>query len=128
MQSHRLGSPNSPFHILVTSYQLLVADEKSFRRVRWQYMVADEAQALKSSSSQRWKTLLGFRSRNRLLLTGTPIQNSMAELWALLHFIMPQLFDSHASFQEWFAQGIEGHVQVRGKKRIPSRLLYCCGL
>lgn len=66
----RLGQKGSPFHVLVTSYQLLVADEKHFRRVRWRYMVLDEAQALKSASSARWKTLLGFACRNRLLLTG----------------------------------------------------------
>ncbi|MCL8018286.1 SNF2-related protein, partial [Streptomyces sp. AS02] len=72
-----------------------MSDEKYFQRVKWQYMVLDEAQAIKSSSSNRWKTLLGFHCRNRLLLTGTPVQNSMQELWALLHFIMPSLFDSH---------------------------------
>lgn len=55
--------------------------------------------------SQRWKTLLSFNCRNRLLLTGTPIQNNMAELWALLHFIMPTLFDSHEQFNEWFSKG-----------------------
>ena len=53
--------------------------------------------------------LLQFNTRNRLLLTGTPIQNSMAELWALLHFIMPRLFDSHEQFQEWFSKDIEAH-------------------
>lgn len=67
----------------------------------------DEAQAIKNNNSQRWKTLLSFNSRNKLLLTGTPIQNSMAELWALLHFIMPKLFDSHEQFQEWFSKDIE---------------------
>lgn len=56
-------------------------------------------------SSIRWKTLLSFNCRNRLLLTGTPIQNNMAELWALLHFIMPTLFDSHEQFNEWFSKG-----------------------
>ena len=45
------------------------------------------------------------------MLTGTPIQNSMAELWALLHFIMPKLFDSHDQFQEWFSKDIEAHSQ-----------------
>lgn len=70
-------------------------------------MVNDEAQALKSSSSVRWNTLLKFKCRNRLLLTGTPIQNSMAELWSLLHFIMPSLFDSHSEFNEWFSKDIE---------------------
>ena len=58
-------------------------------------MILDEAQAIKNNLSRRWKILLQFNARNRLLLTGTPIQNSMAELWALLHFIMPKLFDSH---------------------------------
>nr|CAH7766295.1 unnamed protein product [Callosobruchus chinensis] len=59
----------------------------------------------------RWKTLLGFSCRNRLLLSGTPIQNSMAELWALLHFIMPTLFDSHEEFNEWFSKDIENHAE-----------------
>ncbi|CAN7013781.1 unnamed protein product [Brassica oleracea var. botrytis] len=102
------------FHILITSYQLLVTDEKYFRRVKWQYMVLDEAQAIKNSTSIRWKTLLSFNCRNRLLLTGTPIQNNMAELWALLHFIMPMLFDSHEQFNEWFSRGIENHAEHGG--------------
>ncbi|KAJ9565383.1 hypothetical protein OSB04_001349 [Centaurea solstitialis] len=110
----RLYRRDAGFHILVTSYQLLVSDEKYFRRVKWQYMVLDEAQAIKSSSSIRWKTLLSFNCRNRLLLTGTPIQNNMAELWALLHFIMPTLFDSHEQFNEWFSRGIENHAEHGG--------------
>jgi len=52
-------------------------DQQYFQRVKWQYMILDEAQNIKNSSSVRWKTLLGFHCRNRLLLTGTPIQNSM---------------------------------------------------
>ena len=105
---------HAPFHVLVTSYQLVVSDEKYFQRVKWQYMVLDEAQAIKSSSSNRWKTLLGFHCRNRLLLTGTPVQNSMQELWALLHFIMPSLFDSHDEFSEWFSKDIENHAENKG--------------
>ncbi|KAL1330464.1 hypothetical protein AAHE18_12G111300 [Arachis hypogaea] len=105
---------DAKFHIVITSYQLLVQDEKFFRRVKWQYMVLDEAQAIKNSTSIRWKTLLSFNCRNRLLLTGTPIQNNMAELWALLHFIMPTLFDSHEQFNEWFSKGIENHAEHGG--------------
>jgi len=52
-------------------------DQQYFQRVKWQYMVLDEAQNIKNAASVRWKTLLGFQCRNRLLLTGTPIQNSM---------------------------------------------------
>ncbi|RUP46236.1 SNF2 family N-terminal domain-containing protein [Jimgerdemannia flammicorona] len=110
----QLYGKEAPFHVLITSYQLVVTDEKYFQRVKWQYMVLDEAQAIKSSSSARWKTLLGFHCRNRLLLTGTPIQNSMQELWALLHFIMPTLFDSHEEFSEWFSKDIESHAENKG--------------
>ena len=68
------------FHVLITSYQLVVQDEKYLQRLKWQYIILDEAQAIKSSASLRWNTLLRFNCRNRLLLTGTPIQNSMAEV------------------------------------------------
>ncbi|ESO83010.1 hypothetical protein LOTGIDRAFT_236919 [Lottia gigantea] len=106
-----LHTAEASFHVVITSYQLVIQDVKYFQRIKWQYMVLDEAQALKSSSSVRWKILLGFNCRNRLLLTGTPIQNSMAELWALLHFIMPTMFDSHDEFNEWFSKDIESHIE-----------------
>lgn len=109
-KSLRYGK-DAPFHVLVTSYQLVVADAAYFQKMKWQYMILDEAQAIKSSLSTRWKSLLSFSCRNRLLLTGTPIQNSMQELWALLHFIMPSLFDSHDEFSDWFSKDIESHAQ-----------------
>lgn len=140
---------DAPFHVLITSYQLVgetaslssigtdgwpqvTQDQQYFQRVKWQYMILDEAQNIKNSSSIRWKTLLGFQCRNRLLLTGTPIQNSMQgkstnirpliiaeatlELWALLHFIMPSLFDSHDEFNEWFSKDIESAAENKGSK------------
>ncbi|CAH1792106.1 unnamed protein product [Owenia fusiformis] len=110
-QGENMHSKDAPFHIVITSYQLVIQDFKYFNRIKWQYMVLDEAQAIKSSASVRWKQLLGFSCRNRLLLTGTPIQNSMAELWALLHFIMPTMFDSHDEFNEWFSKDIENHAE-----------------
>ncbi|KAL7425097.1 putative DNA helicase ino80 [Cryptotrichosporon argae] len=113
---------DSPFHILVTSYQMAVVDEKYFQMMRWQYMILDEAQAIKSSSSARWKSLLSLHCRNRLLLTGTPIQNSMHELWALLHFIMPSLFDSHEEFSEWFSKDIENAAGGGSTQLQPEQL------
>ena len=93
----------------------MVTDFKYFNRIKWQYMVLDEAQAIKSSSSQRWKMLLEFKCRNRLLLSGTPIQNSMAELWSLLHFVMPTLFDSHEEFNDWFSKDIESSAENKSQ-------------
>ncbi|KAJ4367070.1 putative DNA helicase ino80 [Neocucurbitaria cava] len=114
-RKHVTYDEGSPFHVVVSSYQLVVQDAQYFQKMRWQYMILDEAQAIKSSQSSRWKSLLGFHSRNRLLLTGTPIQNNMQELWALLHFIMPSLFDSHDEFSEWFSKDIESHAQSNTK-------------
>ena len=114
-RKHHKYTKDSPFHVLITSYQLVVQDTQYFQKVKWQYMILDEAQAIKSSSSSRWKSLLGFNCRNRLLLTGTPIQNNMQELWALLHFIMPTLFDNHDEFSDWFSKDIENHAQSNSK-------------
>lgn len=114
-RKHITYTKDSEFHVLVTSYQLVVQDAQYFQKIRWQYMILDEAQAIKSSNSSRWKVLLGFHCRNRLLLTGTPIQNNMQELWALLHFIMPTLFDSHDEFSDWFSKDIESHAQSNTK-------------
>ena len=100
---------------LIFSAQLIVSDFKYFNRIKWQYMVLDEAQAIKSSASQRWKMLLEFKCRNRLLLSGTPIQNSMAELWSLLHFVMPTLFDSHDEFNDWFSKDIESSAEAKSQ-------------
>jgi DNA helicase INO80 len=114
-RKHITYTEDAPFHVLITSYQLVVSDVNYFQKMKWQYMILDEAQAIKSSQSSRWKSLLGFHCRNRLLLTGTPIQNNMQELWALLHFIMPSLFDSHDEFSEWFSKDIESHAQSNTK-------------
>ncbi|BES93040.1 DNA helicase [Nesidiocoris tenuis] len=106
-----IHTKEASFHVVITSYQLVISDIKYFNRIKWQYLILDEAQAIKSTTSMRWKMLLGFNCRNRLLLSGTPIQNSMAELWALLHFIMPSMFDSHDEFNEWFSKDIESHAE-----------------
>ncbi|KKA27975.1 hypothetical protein TD95_004416 [Thielaviopsis punctulata] len=114
-RKHSIYKKDAPFHVCITSYQMVVSDVAYFQKMRWQYMILDEAQAIKSSQSSRWKCLLSFHCRNRLLLTGTPIQNNMQELWALLHFIMPSLFDSHDEFSEWFSKDIESHATSNTK-------------
>jgi E1A-binding protein p400 len=65
-------------------------------------MILDEAQNIKNFRSQRWQTLLRFNTRRRLLLTGTPLQNDVMELWSLMHFLMPNIFNSMQDFKEWF--------------------------
>lgn len=101
-------------HIVVTSYQLAVQDSFAFKRKRWYYLILDEAHNIKNFQSQRWQTLINFNSQRRLLLTGTPLQNNLMELWSLLHFLMPHIFRDRKEFSYWFSnpmdQIIEGNV------------------
>ncbi|XP_065935140.1 helicase domino isoform X5 [Magallana gigas] len=99
------------FHICITSYKLVIQDHQSFRRKKWKYFILDEAQNIKNFKSQRWQTLLNFQSQRRLLLTGTPLQNSLMELWSLMHFLMPHVFQSHKEFKEWFANPLTGMIE-----------------
>ncbi|XP_033101073.1 helicase domino-like [Anneissia japonica] len=99
------------FHVCVTSYKLVIQDHQAFRRKKWKYLVLDEAQNIKNFKSQRWQTLLNFNSQRRLLLTGTPLQNSLMELWSLMHFLMPHVFQSHREFKEWFSNPVTGMIE-----------------
>ncbi|OUC46276.1 protein, SNF2 family [Trichinella nativa] len=109
--------PNA-FHVCITSYKLVIRDYSTFRRKAWQYMILDEvkfissaAQHIKNYKSERWQMLLHFRARRRLLLTGTPLQNSVMELWSLMHFLMPDIFCSDKDFREWFSNPLTGMVE-----------------
>ncbi|KAJ2114273.1 swr1 complex component [Coemansia sp. RSA 922] len=125
------SKPNA-LHVCVTSYQLAIQDATVFRRKPWYYMILDEAQAIKNFRSQRWQTLLGVKSACRLLLTGTPLQNSLIELWSLMYFLMPQEFSAGDGdenealgfagldrFREWFSQPLEKLLAVRPEIAAP---------
>ncbi|GKZ00379.1 hypothetical protein MPSEU_000990900 [Mayamaea pseudoterrestris] len=103
------------FHVVLTSYQLAVQDAFAFKRKKWYYLVLDEAQNIKNFQSQRWQTLINFNTQRRLLLTGTPLQNNLLELWSLLHFLMPYVFRSRKEFSYWFANPMTGIVEGRSQ-------------
>uniref|UniRef100_H2YBN3 Uncharacterized protein n=1 Tax=Ciona savignyi TaxID=51511 RepID=H2YBN3_CIOSA len=102
---------SNAFHVCITSYKLVLQDHTSFRRKKWRYLILDEAQNIKNFKSQRWQTLLNFNSQRRLLLTGTPLQNNLMELWSLMHFLMPHVFQSHREFKEWFSNPMTGMIE-----------------
>jgi SNF2 family DNA or RNA helicase len=92
------------FNVCITSYTLASKDSHIFKRKAWYYMILDEAHMIKNFKSQRWNILLMFRSYRRLLLTGTPLQNNLTELWALLQFLMSGAnFANLKEFGEWFS-------------------------
>ncbi|KAK5322880.1 swr1 complex component [Exophiala xenobiotica] len=94
------------FNVVITSYQLVLQDAVSFKRRRWHYMILDEAHNIKNFRSERWQTMMTFNTRARLLLTGTPLQNNLTELWSLLFFLhygqeQEGEDDAFAGLQEW---------------------------
>ncbi|KAL2610518.1 hypothetical protein R1flu_029091 [Riccia fluitans] len=91
------------FNVLITHYDLIMRDKAFLRKIHWHYMIVDEGHRLKNHDCILSRTLVtGYHIRRRLLLTGTPIQNSLSELWSLLNFLLPAIFNSSQNFEEWF--------------------------
>ncbi|KAG6816590.1 hypothetical protein H0H87_004816 [Tephrocybe sp. NHM501043] len=101
------------FNVCITSYTLASRDAHIFKRKAWYYLILDEAHMIKNFKSQRWNILLMFRSFRRLLLTGTPLQNNLTELWALLQFLMSgSNFATLKDFGEWFSNPVEKAIEM----------------
>ncbi|XP_031638255.1 chromodomain-helicase-DNA-binding protein 1 isoform X2 [Contarinia nasturtii] len=88
------------FNAILTTYEILLKDKAFLGCVSWAALLVDEAHRLKNDDSLLYKALYEFETNHRLLITGTPLQNSLKELWALLHFIMPTKFTSWQEFEE----------------------------
>jgi superfamily II DNA/RNA helicase len=88
---------------LITTYEYVMRDKNSLRRVTWQYIIVDEGHRMKNAQSKFAQTLGNiYTSKHRVLLTGTPLQNNLPELWALLNFLLPTIFSSVETFDQWF--------------------------
>ncbi|XP_062869656.1 chromodomain-helicase-DNA-binding protein 1 isoform X2 [Trichomycterus rosablanca] len=92
-------------NILLTTYEILLKDKSFLGNVSWAFIGVDEAHRLKNDDSLLYKTMIDFKSNHRLLITGTPLQNSLKELWSLLHFIMPEKFYSWERFEDEHGTG-----------------------
>lgn len=77
------------FNVVLTTYEIVLKDKAFLGNLAWAVLMVDEAHRLKNDDSLLYRTLKDFNTNHRLLITGTPLQNSLKELWALLHFIMP---------------------------------------
>jgi len=94
---------NADYPIIVTSYEVAIRDEKRLNKIgEYTFLVVDEGQRLKNHRCTLISSLKRIRASNRLLLSGTPIQNNLDELWSLLNFVNPSIFDDLSIFQSWF--------------------------
>ncbi|KAH9075751.1 SNF2 family N-terminal domain-containing protein [Lactarius deliciosus] len=91
------------FQVLLTTYEYIIKDRPVLSKMKWVHMIIDEGHRMKNTQSKLAQTLTTYyHSRYRLILTGTPLQNNLPELWSLLNFVLPKIFNSVKSFDEWF--------------------------
>ena len=102
--SHRRGNGRveKDFPVIITSYDIAMRDSSHLSRFTWAYLVVDEGHRLKNKDCRLMKELKRLNANQRVLLTGTPLQNNLSELWSLLNFLMPDAFDDLQFFQAWF--------------------------
>ena len=91
------------FQLVLTTFEYVIKDKGLLGRIKWVHMIIDEGHRMKNANSKLSETLTqNYHSDYRLILTGTPLQNNLPELWALLNFVLPKIFNSVKSFDEWF--------------------------
>jgi len=88
--------------VCVTSYEIVMKERAVFKKFNWRYMVIDEAHRIKNEKSKLSEIVREFKTSNRLLITGTPLQNNLHELWALLNFLLPDIFNNSEVHSSWF--------------------------
>ncbi|KAF7793575.1 hypothetical protein EIP86_004689 [Pleurotus ostreatoroseus] len=98
------------FDVLITSYEICLIEKSALKKLSFEYIVIDEAHRIKNVDSILSQIVRSFMSRGRLLITGTPLQNNMKELFALLNFICPEIFSDYSDLES-FLHKDEGENQ-----------------
>ena len=111
-QRKKLLNDIKQYDIIVTSYTLLQKDVEFYKKIIFFYAILDEAQHIKNRDTRNAKSVKMIQANHRLILTGTPIENSLDELWSLFDFLMPGLLSSYDRFFEKF---VRNPFQAAGK-------------
>lgn len=104
--------------LLITSYDLLKRDVEQYTGKRFHYVIADEAQYMKNQNTQNAKAVKTLQSAARLALTGTPVENSLAEVWSIFDFLMPGYLFHYAKFRKLFETPIVKQKDPEAAKRL----------
>ncbi|GAA5811290.1 hypothetical protein MFLAVUS_004723 [Mucor flavus] len=112
------------FQVLLTTFEYIIKDRPVLSKVKWLHMIVDEGHRMKNTNSKLTIVLRQYyHTRYRLILTGTPLQNNLPELWALLNFVLPKIFKSVKSFEEWFntpfnTQGVADKIGLNEEEQL----------
>ncbi|XP_072747116.1 lymphoid-specific helicase [Anoplolepis gracilipes] len=110
--------------VVITTYEVPLKEIRFLHSQKWRYIIIDEGQRIKNYNCMLVKALKRMNSMNRLILTGTPLQNNLAELWSLLNFLLPEIFDDLAVFESWFnvqefqQEGVEKILKQEEEKQV----------
>ncbi|XP_075072581.1 lymphoid-specific helicase [Mixophyes fleayi] len=122
---HKRGGHLQIYPVVITSFEIAMRDRHVLQHRSWKYMILDEGHRIKNMNCRLVRELKQFRSDNKLLLTGTPLQNNLAELWSLLNFLLPDVFDDLKSFESWFdIAGISQHAEDIVAKEREQNILH----
>ena len=125
------------FTVMITTYELVMKDKSFFDSINWKYLIVDEAHRLKNNEGLLYDILLNISTQNKMLITGTPLQNTLKELWSLLHFLHPDDFDDFEEFEATYPldesekitkmhQDLKPYLLRRMKKDVEkSTTIYC---
>ncbi|KAF0298430.1 ATP-dependent helicase brm [Amphibalanus amphitrite] len=120
----------SKFNVLLTTYEYIIRDKAALSKSRWKYMIIDEGHRMKNHHCKLTFVLnTSYNAPHRLLLTGTPLQNKLPELWSLLNFLLPSIFKAVSTFEQWFnapfaTTGEKVEYIIKCEMSAMQRLLY----
>ncbi|OBT87246.1 hypothetical protein VE02_04881 [Pseudogymnoascus sp. 03VT05] len=123
------GRPTSKFPVVCTSYDIILRDKNYLSHINWEFIIIDEGHRLKNFNSQLFQELRKFTSATRLLISGTPLQNNLKELWSLLNFLLPTVFVDWEAFESWFdfsdlqdEEGTEEFIADQKKQELVKKI------
>ncbi|MEO6788451.1 MAG: SNF2-related protein [Chthoniobacteraceae bacterium] len=108
--------------LVITSYPLLRRDAAAYEGMQFATVILDEAQHIKNPDSQNAHAASSLQSRHRFVLTGTPIENSVRDIWSLMNFLMPRYLGTRAEFRERYESAIQGDAGGREQQRLTRRI------
>ncbi|KJZ77812.1 hypothetical protein HIM_02989 [Hirsutella minnesotensis 3608] len=129
MKNLQQGRPTNKFPVVCTSYEMVLRDQHNLSKIKWEFIIIDEGHRMKNADAKLFQHLRQFSSATRLLITGTPLQNNLKELWSLLHFLLPNIFTDWEAFESWFdfsdledEQGTESFIEDRQKQDLVKKM------